>query len=340
MSNEWWLPIPDAKKRAYEKVFESARRNHIDFCFAVHPQLSSPRPLDPRSETDFEQFWQHFAWAQSQGVKWFSVPLDDVHIGGGIRIDGAEHARFVNKLFARLRKKDPTAQLIFCPTWYWGDGTASEHRPYLEAVARDLHPDVYVFWTGPEVVPARISSKAAESFKSIVGHRVILWENYPVNDGSLGLHLGPVVGRDPDLGRVLDGYMSNPHFRENQINRLPLFTLAEYAFDPVGYDPLTSIGQAILHEGGTHAQRAVLKDLVELFPGRVPNTGHNAALAEYKRLSSAPHSRYIAALYLRHVEEVQNRLNREFPDRYAETKITLQKTLDQIRSEFKAQYEP
>jgi hypothetical protein len=72
----------------------------------------------------------------------------------------------------------------------------------------------------------------------------------------------------------------------------------------------------------------------------VPNTAHNAVLAEYKRLSSAPHSRYVAALYLRHVEDVQNRLNQEFPDRYAQTKITLQKTLDQIRNDFKARYEP
>jgi hypothetical protein len=321
-------------------VFDAARKNGIDFCFAVHPQLFSPRPLDPRSDDDFEKFWPHFAWAQSKGVRWFSVPLDDVHVGGAIRIDGAEHSRFVNKLFARLRKNDPGAQLIFCPTWYWGDGTDPAHRPYLEALARDLHPDIYVFWTGPAVVPARITRKEAETFKSIVRHRVILWENYPVNDGSLALHLGPVVGRDRDLGRVLDGYMSNPHFTENQINRLPLFTLAEYAYDPQHYDPLDSIGQAILHEAKTPDQRAVLKDLVELFPGRVPNTGYNAVIDAYKRISGAPHSRYIAALYIRHVEDVRDRLHRAFPDRYAATKATLQGTLDQIRRQFKAQYEP
>ncbi len=69
--NEWWKPMPAAKKAAYAKVFSACRENGITYCFAVHPQLGSSRPLNPLSDGDIELFYQHYAWAQSQGVKWF-----------------------------------------------------------------------------------------------------------------------------------------------------------------------------------------------------------------------------------------------------------------------------
>src|SRR5690606_5426552 len=97
--NKWWLPIPRDKKQAYEQVFKKSDEYGISFCFGIHPQLSSSRPADLSDEKDFEAIWQHYAWAQSKGVRWFSLPLDDVT---EVRIDGKEHARFVNKLLNRL----------------------------------------------------------------------------------------------------------------------------------------------------------------------------------------------------------------------------------------------
>ncbi len=88
-----------------------------------------------------------------------------------------------------------------------------------------MHSEVYVFWTGDGVVVPRITRHAAESYKRIVNHRLFLWDNYPVNDGSPTLHLGPVSGRDPDLPSVIDGYPSNPLASQNEINRLPLADL-------------------------------------------------------------------------------------------------------------------
>jgi hypothetical protein len=45
--NEWWNPMTDEKKEAYAKVIRTCRDNGIIFCFTVHPQLGSKRPLDP-----------------------------------------------------------------------------------------------------------------------------------------------------------------------------------------------------------------------------------------------------------------------------------------------------
>jgi hypothetical protein len=334
--NQWWLPIPEPKKRGYEKVIRACQQHGIQFCFSFHPQLHSPRPLDPTSDEDFEKYWQHFAWAQGLGVKWFNIPLDDVT---GVRIDGAEHASFVNKLFQRLRADDPQAQLIFCPTRYWGDGTAN--RPYLEPLARQLHKDIYIFWTGDSGVTQRITRSCAESYKSIINHRLIIWDNYPVNDNNPTMHLGPVTGRDPDLCEIADGYMSNPMCTQNQINRIPLLTCADYAYNPKAYDPARSIGQAIAHLANTNEQRIVLKDLVEAYPGMLlfgADPRLNPVRKQFNRLASTPHSRFIVEIYIRYLEKLSERLDRAFPGQFGPAKKTFTDDITWMKQEFDTKY--
>ena len=41
-------PCRTARKEAYGKIIRICRENRIVFCFALHPQMASPRPLDPR----------------------------------------------------------------------------------------------------------------------------------------------------------------------------------------------------------------------------------------------------------------------------------------------------
>ena len=215
----------------------------------MNPQLFSSRPLNPRSDEDFEKLRQHYAWAQGLGVKWFNLCLDDVELMSGLKIDATDHCKLVNKLFSRLRENDRDAQFIFCATWYGGSGNEPDHVGYLDTVARDLNPEIHLFWTGDTFT--RVTRAAAESYKNRVKHRLFLWDNYPVNDGQQTVHLGPVTGRDADLCDVIDGYISNPMASQNEMNRIPLATCADYAYNPKGYDPTRSIGQAILHAADT-----------------------------------------------------------------------------------------
>lgn len=339
--NRWWEPLPDKHKDAYGRVAQACREQGINFCFAIHPQLSSPRPMNPTSDEDFEKLWQHFDWAQSVGIRWFSLPIDDVHVMEGVRISGTEHARLVNKLLARLREKDGDAQFIFCPTWYWGDGTEPKQKAYLQELAADLHPDVYLFWTG-DGVTGKVTRKAAETFRRFAKHRLVLWDNYPVNDAHQAMHLGPVIGRDPDLGEVVDGYMSNPHCTQSEINRIPLLTCADYAWNPLVYDPARSIGQAIVNlESGPDA-REVLRDLVEAYPGMLlygnGQTGFNSVRDQYTRITRAPHARFAAEAFLRHLERLSERMARVFPDRYRAARDTLDRDIVWVRQAFAARY--
>ncbi|MGZ4886693.1 MAG: beta-N-acetylglucosaminidase domain-containing protein [Candidatus Aminicenantales bacterium] len=336
MVNRWWEPIPAGKKRAYEMVVKACRERNITFCFAVHPQLYSERPLRYDSEEDFENLWQHFAWMQGLGVHWFSLSYDDITIEGADKAKLAEaQARLVNRVLARLKEKDPEARMIFCPVYYWGDAAGSDDGAYLGALARVLDPDVFVFWTGDGVITRKITVRAAEAYKAAVRHRIIIWDNYPVNDRSGALHLGPVTGREAGLASVAYGYMSNPLSPQNEINRVPLSTCADFAWNPWTYDPGRSIGQAIVHQAATPGQRAALKDLVELYPGNLAcgaaRTDYNCVIEEFNRILAGPAPKAAAAAYLARVEDVARRLDREFPARFADARKTIREDIARLR---------
>ncbi|MBM3501693.1 MAG: hypothetical protein FJX74_23820, partial [Armatimonadetes bacterium] len=274
---------------------------------------------------------------QSLKVQWFNLQFDDITAG----VDAAGQARLANRLLARLRERDPHAQMILCPTFYWGTGEEPAAREYLEVWAQELHPDIYVFWTGDAVVTPRITRAAAESFRRAVGHRLIIWDNYPVNDANPTMHLGPVIGRDPDLVEVCDGYLSNPMHAQNEINRLPLLTIADFAYNPRAYDPERSIGQAILHLAQTPDQQETLADLVELYPGMLlfgQGTGFNPFVTRFEEIVATPHSHALAAAYLEHAQNVLSRLRTHFPDRFTDAQSTLHADLERARAVYEATY--
>ncbi len=96
--------------------------------------------------------------------------------------------------------------------------------------------DVPIGWTGGHVVNDTISRAEAEARTAAVGgRRPFLWDNYPVNDGIMAdqLFLGPLRGRDPDLGRACSGYATNPMVQA----RASLPALASIAAYLAGDDP-------------------------------------------------------------------------------------------------------
>jgi hypothetical protein len=326
--NRWWEPLPEAKKKGFEAVVQACQENDIQFCFAMHPQLFSERPLVLGSAEDFEKLWQHYAWMQGLGVRWFSVSYDDIGVEGQDKSRlGEAQAELVNKLLGRLREKDPQAQLIFCPVYYMGCGDAPDAAAYFAGLSRVLASDVFVFWTGDAVVPPRITMSCASIYKKAAGHRLVLWDNYPVNDRNPTLHLGPVTGRDKDLPNLIEGYMGNALCPQSDINRIPLFTEADFSYNPEAYDPLRSIGQAIAHLAETPARRLALKHLVELYPGELlygeSRTGFNPVLERFRLLMSKPETRSLAVRFVGRVEAVEKELGDAFPGQYESTHETI-----------------
>lgn len=275
--NFWYRPLSAQKRAGFEKMIRACQAHKIAFCFSINPNLRSDRAFNYDSAEDTNVLWQHFAWAQKLGVQWFNVSLDDISAG----INASGQARAVNALLQRLRAVDPEVHLTFCPTWYSGTGDSGAETgttlgagdtpgvQYTKTLARELHPDVYLFWTGPDVCSLTISAEQARHYKALCGHRLLLFDNYPVNDQEPTLHLGPFTGRSADLCTAIDGYFLNSMSYQTEANRIPLLTLADYLWSPQQYDPARSIGQAIAHLGDTPAKRETLRELVELYPGRL-----------------------------------------------------------------------
>lgn len=325
--NEWWKPLPEDKKQAFAGVIRACQTNGIIFCFCMNPQLASERPLNPTNTEDLEQLSRHYLWAQSLGVKWFSICVDDVTWTQTPGVVAAQDAYMVNTILARLRKKDPDAQMIFCPGPYFGDGTRPDDHLYLQTLGRSLDSNVYIFWTGDgdSSIAPRITSAAAASYKSVVNHRLFLWDNYPVNDEHQTLNLGPVTGREPNLCGVVDGYMSNPMATQSQINRIPLATCADYAYNPWDYDPSRSVAQAICLVAGTRAQQTVLQDLVEAYPGFLAaggGAGTNPVRKKFNELRKDSSSES-ADEFLGEMTTLSRQFGTEFPGEFDAEKKTV-----------------
>jgi hyaluronoglucosaminidase len=341
--NFWYRPLSAEKQAGFEKVIRACRERGITFCFSINPNLRSDRAFDYERAEDMNALWQHYAWAQKLGVKWFNISLDDISTG----INASGQARAVNALLRRLRKHDSEAKLTFCPTWYSGtgdsgietnttlgraaetrDGAASGETPgvrYTRTLAEKLHSDVYLFWTGPEVCSLTISREQALRYRALCRHRILLFDNYPVNDQNPALHLGPFSDRGADLSTAIDGYFLNSMSYQNQANRIPMLTLADYLWNPQQYDPARSIGQAISHLGDTPAKRESLRELVELYPGRLwdksESTGWNSLRARFDAMLRRGETNNGRKLLAR-AQAALKQMEATFPDAWASgTKI-------------------
>lgn len=332
-ANFWYKPLSSKKKEAFGQVIRSSRQHGIKFCFSMNPNLASDRPFEYGNAADLEALWKHYAWAQKLGVQWFNISLDDVHTG----IDGSAQAHLLNTIYGRLREHDRQAQLVFAPTWYAGTGETgvetaatlgatvpgSKRNPgieYTEQIARELDSDIYLFWTGPLVCSLEVDPAQVRAYRSLSKHRIILWDNYPVNDRAPTLHMGPLTGRSADLPSEVHGYMSNPMASEDQANRVPLLTIADYAWNPEQYDPVRSIGQSILHYSQRPSDREALRQITELYPGRLWDgstmTGWNSLRERFKEEIAARNHSGAEGLVAK-AKGVLSQMQSGFPDRWS-----------------------
>lgn len=335
LSEEWWQPMGETLREAYSKVIHSCQQQGLTFCFALHPKLAKRSPLESGDSVDRKLFLQHYLWIQQQNVKWFGICLDGTSWGpAGPVATGVSHAAFVNEVYQMLLDNDDEAQFLFRPVACSGDGTNPEQHAYLEALARDMHPDVFAFWDGDGVVTPRITTVAAESFKGVVKHRLFLCDNYPVNDASPTMHLGPLSGRDSDLCEAVDGYLSNPMHPQSQINRIPLATCADYAFNPAGYNPHRSIGQAIIRFAKTTEQQRVLKELVDAYPGFIVaggGTGTNPVRKKFGDLQAEKGSGAATAEMIQRFDGLLARLTRHFAREFLDARKTVQDDINWMK---------
>ena len=157
--------------------------------------------------------------------------------------------------------------VALCPTYYSDDPALdafSGPRPagYLETLGAALPPAVHVFWTGPRVCSEAIGRRHLEECRERLGRPVLLWDNYPVNDGPLmsrRLHLHAFTGRAELPGAPLSGHGANP-MNAARLSRIPLATLPLLYADPCGYAPAQALAGVLASLCDEATARCLLED--------------------------------------------------------------------------------
>jgi hyaluronoglucosaminidase len=255
---QWRDPYPADKLAELGELIDRARRNKVDFTFALSPGLS----MRYTDDADFQALIAKFEALYGLGARAFNVALDDIEYekwhsaedgekygpgGGGA---GLAQSELLNRIQREwVATKPDLAPLQMVPTEYY-DVTES---PYKQALRERMDGAVVVHWTGIGVVPHSITTAQAAEAKAVFGHDILIWDNYPVNDYAHGrILLADYSNREPGLADQVVGVISNP-MNQAAASKLALYSFAEFGWNPATYDQQASWHRAIAERAGGDA---------------------------------------------------------------------------------------
>ncbi|GGO32318.1 beta-N-acetylglucosaminidase domain-containing protein [Deinococcus humi] len=260
---QWREPYPEAEATALHQLAADARQHGIRFVYALAPGLD----LNWADAEDRRALAEKFVSVQRLGVEHFSLLFDDIPYATDRAAQAREQIAATHHVIDTLWPDGQTGQLLFCPTEYCGDRAQPSVAGslYLRVLGEGLRLGVEILWTGPQVVSTEISVQSILEVNRTLRRRVLIWDNLHANDYTLHrLHLGPYVGRPPELRDHVAGLLSNPN-NPLEVNTPGLFSLADYARGASGWTPQASLDRALevwLPEFTTSAAQPVtLEDL-------------------------------------------------------------------------------
>ncbi|MFG2994019.1 beta-N-acetylglucosaminidase domain-containing protein [Streptomyces sp. NPDC048257] len=271
----WRQDYPQQQQGEFRALAERARANRVVLAWAVTPGqsmcLSSEadraalaRKLDAMWDLGFRAFQVQF---QDVSYTEWGCRADRERYGKGPAAAAKAHAEVAGGLAAHLAARYPGAPaLSLLPTEYFQEGPTT----YRTALAGALDPRVEVAWTGVGVVPRTITGKELAGARSALAHPLITMDNYPVNDWDPGrIFLGPYAGREPAVAGGSAALLANamPH---GTLSRIPLFTAADFAWNPRGYRPGESWAAAVRDLAGADPRT---REAVAALAGNTTSSG-------------------------------------------------------------------
>ncbi|MDP3952671.1 beta-N-acetylglucosaminidase domain-containing protein [Microbacterium sp.] len=200
---------------------------------------------------------------------------------------GAAHALTVRRFREAVGSRLSGGELLVVPMDYAGTG-ASDYRI---AFAAGLPERVLVWWTGSDIVVGEITRQDIDAAAEVFGDRLLLWDNFPVNDFDRGrAFLGPLSGRTADVaGSALRGAWSNPMV-EYAPGGFGIAAFADWAWNPTGYVASRSARAALRVVAGAQAEE--LAPLVRTLSSWPPSAPMDQSLTDTAdgALESAPHA--------------------------------------------------
>ncbi|MFC9507139.1 beta-N-acetylglucosaminidase domain-containing protein [Streptomyces sp. NPDC057002] len=256
----WREPYPAKQRAEFRELAERARGNHVKLGWAVAPGQAMcfasdadvralTRKLDAMWALGFRAFQLQF---QDVSYSEWHCDADADRFGSGPRAAAEAQSRVANAVARHLAERHPgAAGLSLMPTEYYEDGTTD----YRRALAGELDKGVEVAWTGVGVVPRTITGGELADARDALGHPLVTMDNYPVNDYDPGrIFLGPYQGREPAVATGSAALLANA-MQQPEASRIPLFTAADYAWNPRAYSPGESWRAAIADLAGGDRRR-------------------------------------------------------------------------------------
>ena len=230
-SPNWRQPYPEDQARNIKELVEQARKNRVNFIWAIHPGK------DIRwNKEDYDSLVNKFNMMYDLGVRSFAIFFDDIEGEGTNPMRQAELLNNLTKDF--VKAKGDVTNLIVCPTDYSQLWAKPGPDGPLAVYGRELNPDVEVFWTGA-VVCSDLTPETLEFINSRIKRPALYWWNYPVTDYCKHILMqGPVYGLDTSLtSDQVAGIESNP-MEHGEASKLALFGVADYAWNTPAYNPI------------------------------------------------------------------------------------------------------
>ncbi|MBT2505268.1 beta-N-acetylglucosaminidase domain-containing protein [Streptomyces sp. ISL-98] len=254
----WRDPYPADQRAAFRALAERARRSHVTLGWAVAPGQA----MCMSSDDDIKALNRKFDAMWALGVRSFQLQFQDVSysewhcgqdsdtFGSGPRAAAKAHARVANAVAKHLTERHPGAEpLSVMPTEFYQEGNTA----YRQALAAQLDDGVQVAWTGVGVVPKTITGRELAGARTAFRRPLVTMDNYPVNDYAQDrIFLGPYTGREPAVATGSAALLANA-MEQASASRIPLFTAADYAWNPRGYQPQESWQAAIDDLAGADA---------------------------------------------------------------------------------------
>ncbi|MGW7262962.1 beta-N-acetylglucosaminidase domain-containing protein [Streptomyces sp. NPDC054842] len=246
----WREPYPARQRADFRELTDRAVRDHVTPAWAVAPgqamcfssdadTAALTRKLDAMWALGFRAFQLQF---QDVSYSEWHCGADAEEFGSGPGSAARAQARVANAVARHLAGRHPdAAALSLMPTEYYQEGVTD----YRRALADALDEGVEVAWTGVGVVPRTITGRELAAARDAFGHPLVTMDNYPVNDYAQDrIFLGPYRGREPAVATGSAGLLANA-MQQAEASRVPLFTAADYAWNPRDYRPEDSWRAAI-----------------------------------------------------------------------------------------------
>jgi hyaluronoglucosaminidase len=240
----WDIPFPKGYLSKLQTLVLRSARNHVEFNLVLSPGLT----ICYTSPDDQAKALGKLESAYDAGVRSFTIALDDIDLSRPRCAADARYglnevaaavtqSKLVNVIENRfVRTHRGVRPLIAVPTQYSGIGAT----PYTDAFANHVDPRVIVQWTGRYGISVVFNEPDYHAAQFIYRHPLMVWDNYFVTDyARQALALGPLDKHDHSIGAYVHGLVADP-MELPQASRLPLFTVADFAWNPTGYDATRS----------------------------------------------------------------------------------------------------